>query len=170
MYHTHLNDAKQVTGGAAGPLVVLEPGEAFDPARDHVYLALWNGRTPGLLGQPKLLINGDTIVSPASELAPRVRHRFRLINIGAAVNIRFQLRSDTSLVEWKARAEDGADLPQAQRVMQPAAQLVAVGKTYDFEFTPPGPGEYELSAAFVFPPGLRAAGPAQRWRQRLVVR
>ncbi len=171
MYHTHLNDAKQLTSGAAGALVVLEPGEVFDRSRDHVYLAHWNGRPRGLAGTPALLINGDTLASPDVELAAGVSHRFRFINIGAALNVRFQLRRDTTLVGWQARAEDGADLPQAQRVPQPATQLVAVGETFDFEFTPPGPGEYELSAAFAIPPGLfRSIGPAQQWRQRVVVR
>jgi FtsP/CotA-like multicopper oxidase with cupredoxin domain len=172
MYHTHLNDAKQLTGGAAGALLVLEPGETFDPARDHVYLASWSGRRSGMAPPPPpdLIINGETGTAPPAELAAGVTHRFRLINIGAALNIRFQLRSDTTLVQWKARAEDGADLPAGLRVVQSSDQVVAVGETFDFEFTPPGPGEYELTAAFLPPPGAPPAGPRQRWRQRLVVR
>lgn len=172
MYHTHLNDIKQLTGGASGPLLVLEPGETFDPARDHVYLATWSGRKPRLAPPPPpdLIVNGDTAVAPTRQLEGGVTHRFRLINIGAALNIRFQLRRDTTLAEWKARAEDGADLPQRLRVLRPADQIVAVGKTFDFEFAPPGPGVYELTAAFVPLPGAPPAGARQRWRQRLVVR
>jgi len=52
--------------------------------------------------------------------------------------------------------------------MQPATQLVSVGETYDFEFTPPAPGAYELSVVFVPPPGLRVTRPP--WRQPLIVR
>jgi len=170
MYHTHLNDIKQVTAGAAGPLIVLEPGETFDPSRDHIYLALWGGRNPVLGRGQALIVNGDAGSSPDLALAPGVSHRFRFINIGVALNVRFQLRRDTATVEWKARAEDGADLPGALQVMQPATQSVPVGKTFDFELTPPGPGVYELSAVFVQPPGFTAAGPVQRWRQRIVVR
>ncbi len=169
MYHTHLNDAKQLTSGAAGPLIVLEPGEAFDPSRDHVYLALWNGRKAGV-GSQELLVNGDALSSPDQELSASVTHRFRFINIGAALNVWFQLRRDTTAVEWRARAEDGADLPATLRVMQAAIQAVAVGEIFDFEVMLPGPGVYELSAAFVQPPGFPPAGPAQRWRQRLVVK
>ncbi len=172
MYHTHLNDAKQLTGGAAGPLLVLEPGEVFDPARDHVYLATWSGRGPGMAPPPPphLIVNGDTAVSAAGELAAGITHRFRFINIGAALNVRFQLRRDTVLVPWKALAEDGADLPMDLRVVKPADQGVAVGETFDFEFTPPAPGVYELTAGFIPPAGAPPLGARQRWRQRLVVR
>lgn len=171
IYHTHLNDVAQVTGGAAGPLIVLEPGEIFNPARDHVYLSIWHGRPLGLLQIPGVLVNGDSIGSAPRDLEAGVTHRFRLINIGAAGVVRYSLRRDTTLVQWKARAKDGADLPPALRVMQSAVQLVSVGETYDFEFVPPGPGTYEISAAALIPPSFPGgAGPQHRWRQRLVVR
>jgi FtsP/CotA-like multicopper oxidase with cupredoxin domain len=171
IYHTHLNDVAQVTGGAAGPLLVLEPGEVFDPARDHVYLSIWHGRPLAPLQIPGVLVNGDSIGSAPKELEAGVTHRFRLINIGAAGVVRYSLRMDTTLVQWKARAKDGADLPPALRVMQAATQLVSVGETYDFEFIPPGPGTYEISAAALIPPGAPITqGPQHRWRQRLVVR
>ncbi|HEU5218477.1 MAG TPA: multicopper oxidase domain-containing protein [Gemmatimonadales bacterium] len=171
MYHTHLNDIQQLTSGATGPLIVLEPGEIFDPGRDHVYMTTWGGRVPGVGVSQNLLVNGDAGTSPDLVLAAGLRHRFRLINIGVALNVRFQLRRDTTTVQWQARAEDGADLPAALRVMLPAAQLVAVGETCDFEWTPVDPGVYELSATMVRPPGFTAPlGPAQRWVQRLVVR
>jgi FtsP/CotA-like multicopper oxidase with cupredoxin domain len=168
IYHTHLNDVAQVTGGAAGALIVLEPGDRFDPSRDHVYLTTWHGRPLVRLTIPGILVNGDSATSPATELVPGVVHRFRLINIGAAGVVRYSLRADTALVQWRARAKDGADLPDALRVMQPAMQLVAVGETYDFEFTPSAPGVYELNVASVLPPTVR--GTVLPWRQRLIVR
>ncbi len=168
IYHTHLNDVAQITGGAAGALIVLEPGERFDPTRDHVYLSLWHGPPAVRLALPGLLINGDSSSSPAKEIAAGVAHRFRFINIGAAGVVRYSLRADTALVQWRSRAKDGADLPEALRLMQPATQLVSVGETYDFEFTPAGPGVYELTAASVLAPGLKA--PPQPWRQRVIVR
>jgi len=155
--------------GAAGPLIVLEPGERFDSARDHVYLSMWHGRPVERLVQPGILINGDSSSSPAKEIVAELVHRFRLINIGAAGVVRYSLRVDTALAQWRARAKDGADLPEGLRVMQPATLLVAVGETYDFEFMPSRPGVYELSAVSVFPPGVRTSA-SQPWRQRLVVR
>ncbi len=161
MYHTHLNDLAQVTGGAVGAIVVLEPGEVYDPTRDHVYLGHWNGLRGNNEG-PSLLINGDSIGAKPHAMVAGTTHRFRFINIGPAASIAFQILRDTTVAVWRARAKDGADLPTLLRVDRPAMQLVAVGETYDFEFTPATAGEYTLSAAF-------GAGPPT-WRQRLIVR
>lgn len=162
MYHTHLNDVPQVTGGAVGALLVLEPGEAYDPARDHVYVGHWNGATAPPGKPVNLLVNGDSIGAPQHLLVAGIAHRFRFINIGPANNIRFEIRRDTTLASWRGRAKDGADLPTALQVEQPARQSLAVGETFDFEFTPPGAGEYLLTAAF----GMRPA----MWTQRLTFR
>ncbi|MGH7562698.1 MAG: multicopper oxidase domain-containing protein [Gemmatimonadales bacterium] len=160
MYHTHINDLEQVTGGAAGPLLVLEPGEVFDPARDHVYIGMWNG-LPAVEEHLVLLVNGDSARSAPKELAAGVTHRFRFINIGPAGILRFTIHRDTALIQWRPRAKDGADLPAGQRVLRRAEQLISVGETYDFDFLPE-PGEYELTMG-------RGPHPPE-WRQRLIVR
>ena len=41
-------------------------------------------------------------------------------------------------------AKDGFDLPPTQRRRRPSEQRLAVGETYDFEFTPTRPGEMHL--------------------------
>jgi len=172
IYHTHLNDIEQVTGGAIGPLVVLEPGERWDPTRDHVYLGGWSGlddvTSPGCIPPqsepkcwPRLMVNGDTLGNPPLELAAGVRHRFRFINLSPANNIQYALRRDTTVVQWVARAKDGADLPVPLRRARAAFQAVAVGETYDFEVIPEA-GELVLTATF--------AGDRTGWRQRLVFR
>ena len=79
------------------------------------------------------------------------------------------MRADTALVQWRARAKDGADLPEPLRTMQPAMQVVSVGETYDFDFIASGPGVYELSVLSVAPQGFRITA-SEPWRQRLVVR
>ncbi len=172
IYHTHINDIEQVTTGAIGPMVVLEPGEVFDPARDHVYLGGWNGpddetSAPCTGGRsspecgPKLMVNGDSTGAAPLELAAGVRHRFRFINLSPAISVRYAIRQDTTVIRWVARAKDGADLPAAVRTVRPAIQAVAVGETWDFELTPE-PGELVLTAAF---------GRGQpSWRQRLIIR
>jgi FtsP/CotA-like multicopper oxidase with cupredoxin domain len=159
MYHTHLNDVPQVTGGAVGALLVLEPGTRYDPARDHVYIGHWNGATAPPGAPMNLLVNGDSIGAPERAFAAGVTHRFRFINIGPANNIRFEIRRDTTMASWRGRAKDGADLPAALQVEQSAHQSLAVGETFDFDFTPPAPGQYVLTAAF----GVRPA----MWTQRL---
>jgi FtsP/CotA-like multicopper oxidase with cupredoxin domain len=153
MYHTHLNDLEQITSGLYGAIVVLEPGQRFDPAHDHVFVVGWDG--PGV----EQVVNGDTLGTPL-ELAAGVPHRLRFINIGVANTANFAIWQDSALVRWQRLAKDGADLPPNQATMVPARQFVQVGETYDFLFTPE-PGEYRLSV-----------GPPARpfFVQRLMVR
>lgn len=162
MYHTHMNDIEQVTGGAVGAIVVLEPGQRFDPTRDHVLLAHWNGLDVDSAGLLSLLINGDSLARTPITTTAGVRHRFRLINIGPANAVRWTIQRDTTLAAWTPLAKDGADLPPAVRGARPAEVFVAVGEIYDFEFTPPGPGRYEIAANFGRLPPV--------WRQALIVR
>lgn len=169
IYHTHLNDIAQVTGGAVGALLVLEPGERYDPLRDHVFLGHWNGTSgPPGGGGVGLLVNGDSLESPPLLLEPGVPHRLRLINIGPANMIRFRLRSvgpaagADSFAVWRARAKDGADLPPALRTAGPAVTLLAVGETADFDFTPEAGRSYLIEAGFNQRPGS--------WRRAVIVR
>jgi FtsP/CotA-like multicopper oxidase with cupredoxin domain len=138
MYHTHLNDYEQLTSGLYGPIVVLEPGETFDSTTDHVFVVGWDGPEP-----PRLLLNGDSRPVPRT-LRGGVTHRLRLVNIGMAIRIEFALLRDTTLMAWRPRAWDGADLPPEQATLRPARTVVAVGQTADFLFEPPGPGWYRL--------------------------
>ncbi len=142
IYHTHLNDFEQLTSGLYGALVVLEPGQRFDAATDHVYVAGWDGPED----PARILVNGDSI-APSLELTAGVPHRFRFVNIGMAVRLRFALLADSSLVSWRPVAKDGYDLPQAQARQGPAAVALAVGETADAVFQPPAKGEYRLTVS-----------------------
>ena len=140
IYHTHLNDFEQLTSGLYGAIVVLEPGHTFDPATDHVYVAGWDGEED----PPHILVNGDS-VAPPLELAAGVAQRFRFVNIGMAVQLRFSLAADSGLAVWRKVAKDGADLPPEQSRSGPAAIVLAVGETADASFTPSAPGSYRLT-------------------------
>jgi len=157
IYHTHLNDYEQLTSGLYGPLLVLEPGEHFDPSVDHVYMVGWDGPDERM----HWVLNGDSLPPPA-EFRAGVVHRLRFINIGMAGRVQFSIRRDTTLVTWRARAFDGADLPAAQATIGPATGIVNVGQTADFEFTPLGRGVYRLV--------LTAPNGHPLLEQRLVVR
>ncbi len=61
IYHTHLNDLEQLSSGLYGAIVVLEPGQRFDPLRDHVFVAGWDSPNPE---PPRILINGDSLPAP----------------------------------------------------------------------------------------------------------
>jgi FtsP/CotA-like multicopper oxidase with cupredoxin domain len=156
IYHTHLNDYLQLTSGLYGPIVVLEPGQVFDPATDHVYTLGWDGEDD----PPHLIVNGDSVSAPLA-LAAGAAHRFRFVNIGMAGRYSFSLRRDAALATWRPLAVDGADLPAAQSRVVPATYAIDVGQTADFEFLAPGPGAYSLALT---------SGDHLCWSQRLVVR
>lgn len=141
IYHTHLNDIEQVTSGLYGPIVVLEPGQTFDPATDHVFLSSWDGGEE----PPHVLINGDSLPRTES-LHSGLPHRFRFINIGPAGAVRYTIvrGQDTVPQSWRLLAKDGADVPESKRRPRRAFQSVNVGETWDFLFQPPEPGEYRL--------------------------
>jgi len=150
IYHTHLGDLVQLTAGLYGAIVVLEPGQHFDPRSDHVFVAGWDGD----VRPRRLLVNGDS-VPPPLELAAGQRHRLRFVNIGAAGFVRFALKRDTSLVRWRALAKDGADLPPALAVEGPATVQINVGETYDAELDAREPGNYELWLELTLRPGMQ---------------
>ena len=161
IYHTHLGDLVQLTSGLYGAMVVLEPGDHFDPRTDHVFVAGWDGD----VRPRRLLVNGDSVPRPL-ELAAGQRHRLRFVNIGAAGFVRFSLKRDTALVRWRAVAKDGADLPSLAAVDGPASARINVGETYDASFDASEPGEYELWAELTLRPGVAAVTK----RQRVIVR
>jgi len=138
MYHTHMNDIEQLTSGLYGGLVVLEPGQRWDPARDHIFVAGWDSEAEPI----RLLVNGDSLPPPL-ELAAGVAHRLRFVNIGAAGRWRFSIYQDTTLAQWRRLARDGADLPPAQAVTTHAVDRLDAGETRDVEFRP-ARGDYRL--------------------------
>ncbi len=77
------------------------------------------------------------------ELAAGVAHRFRFVNIGVADESSFAIYRDSTLVEWRRLARDGAELPPAQSLTEPSVELIDVGETRDVEFVP-SPGTYRL--------------------------
>jgi len=131
IYHTHIDDVKQMESGLYGPLIVLPPGQTFDSTTDHIV-------TISLHEYPDtfdVLMNGSVRPEPIV-LRVGVPNRIRVVIIPAAGSGELTLLSDTTPVRWRALAKDGADLPAALAIERPARQLVSVGETYDFEFTP----------------------------------
>ena len=138
IYHTHMNDVEQLTSGLYGGIVVLEPGQRFDPESDHLFVIGWDGPAD----PPHFLLNGDSIPKTMS-LRAGVEHRFRFVNIGVAAAPRIRVVRDTTPASWRAIAKDGADLPSSRRTVQPADTRLSVGETRDFTWTPPA-GTYRL--------------------------
>jgi len=165
IYHTHMRDLMQLAGGLYGAIVVLEPGQKFNSRTDHVFVSGWDWEWNCCnVKALHILINGDSVSSPPMYMDVGEAHRFRFVNMGAVFRTVYKLRQDSTLLEWRAIAKDGADLPHAQATMGPALVRVDVGETYDFEFTPTHAGEYTLSA-----PVTEQAPAGPRWTRRIIV-
>lgn len=138
IYHTHLDDVEQLVSGMYGPLVVLEPGQRWDPTHDFVFVG-GQARTAaaGLVvnggsGEPEIRMQlGDSI-------------RLRFVQIAVAFSMNYQLWRDSSVTEWRAIAKDGYDLPPSQATVRPARQRMGLGETFDAMFTPRERGRYEF--------------------------
>jgi FtsP/CotA-like multicopper oxidase with cupredoxin domain len=151
IYHTHWHDVGQLTSGLYGAMLVLEPGEKYEPATDKVMLI---GRAgPNGYVDP-LLLNGSP--QPNSmELIAGTRYRLRFVNMTPNDSFLIvTLTADGKPARWRAVGKDGAALPASQAVEQDAALNITVGETYDFEFTPQsGIVNYELAVRTPdFPP------------------
>ena len=55
-----------------------------------------------------------------------------------------RLLRDSTLLEWRAVAKDGMDLPADQAVTSPAEIQMGNGETYDFDFVPSTAGDLHL--------------------------
>ncbi|MEO6526698.1 MAG: multicopper oxidase domain-containing protein [Gemmatimonadaceae bacterium] len=157
IYHTHLNDFEQVTSGLYGGIIVLEPGQRYDPLRDHLFVIGWDGPQD----PPHWLVNGDSL-PPPMEMRVGQTQRLRFVNIGVAVSAFVVLRRDSAVVRWRALAKDGANLPATSATVRPAVQRVGVGETYDFELASPVAGRYRLA--------LEKRDGTPVWQQSLLVR
>ncbi|QJR37567.1 multicopper oxidase domain-containing protein [Gemmatimonas groenlandica] len=156
IYHTHLNDVVQLTSGLYGGIVVLEPGQRYNPARDHLFVVGWDGPDE----PARLLVNGDS-APPPKLLARGVTHRLRFVFIGAVNGNTLTLSDSTGPVTWRAVARDGYEMPAAQRELLPAKFRGWAGQTWDFEFQTDRPGVYRLTFG-------NPAKPV--WKGELVVR
>jgi len=136
IYHTHSDDSGALSKGLYGALIVVEPGQRYDPETDHVLILGVNGSERGAAGEnDEVLLNGE--LSPSIALKPGVPNRLRLINITAnRPGLTFAVMRQNEVANWKILAKDGSDLAEGQRSIGPASQQVAVGETYDFELTP----------------------------------
>ena len=154
IYHTHLDDVRQLSSGLYGPIIVLEPGQSLDPETDRIMLISVKGPSDNTA----VMLNGDTDPGPI-ELKQGVKYRFRFINITPHDPLlTVSLLKDSSPVTWRAIAKDGASLPVSQATERAARQIVSVGETYDFEFESGSATELRLE---ILRPARAAIGQSQ---------
>jgi len=157
MYHSHFNEMQQISSGLYGAIVVLEPGERFDPETDRVLVLSdggpWTSFTVDSMVPPTFL-NGRSAPEPL-RLRAGTTYRFRLINILTESGARVALLKGEEPVEWRAIAKDGAGLPPGLATLRPAQLTFLPGEIRDFEFTPAAKGDLVL--------GFGKARPGSTW-------
>ena len=137
MYHTHWHDVAQLVGGLYGAIIVLEPGQTYDPAVDHVLMLGLNSARD--TEHPPMALNGSSKPG-AIVLRAGVPNRLRVINITPnAVGLTVSMVNQFETLQWTLIAKDGADVVGEQKMPRLSRQLVAVGETSDFEITPSAP-------------------------------
>ncbi|HYV99179.1 MAG TPA: multicopper oxidase domain-containing protein [Gemmatimonadaceae bacterium] len=148
MYHSHVDDIRQQPAGLVGAMIVRDGPEKTLPEDHEIFL---KGARNGQLGNNDLEIGGvgvsDTIVAHAGT-PMRLRfmslvavHPNATITLTSRPDSSFKNLADSMIVNWTPIAKDGADLPAAVRVPIRARQVIAMGETYDFEYTPRRRGE-----------------------------
>ena len=147
LYHSHWNDDGQLMDGLYGPLLVLKPGQKFDPVHDRIFIA---GEIPTRpTGQ--VAFNGS-VNHPVTVLKAGQSYRFRMINITRNLSglifawRRVQPDGSTTPVDWLPIAKDGANLPKLLRQPEPN-RVISVGEKLDALITPQ-PGDYVLVSGY----------------------
>ncbi len=156
MYHSHFSEAKQMGAGLYGPIIVLAPGEKFNPETDRVLFFGTAGTVRNVIEGPfpRIVMNGSAAPGPM-ELKAGTRYRFRLFNLAGDAPTQVSLNQDGKPIEWRAVAKDGYPLPTTQALMKPAVLVFDPGEIYDFEITPAKAGELTLRFGipdFLLPP------------------
>jgi FtsP/CotA-like multicopper oxidase with cupredoxin domain len=141
IYHSHVAEARHLGSGMYGGLVVLEPGERWDPERDHLLIfSQWGVITPTYDAPIVLNAKRDPPIGP---LIADVPHRLRIINIAAGDMVSLNLVQDGSTINARRLAKDGVELPPNQAGVVPARFSLGEGETMDFEIRP-RPGNLRL--------------------------
>ena len=156
VYHSHLDDIKQLTKGLYGPMIVIGENEVYHPELDHFYMMGWKTSSPG---KPEDLdLNGWEEV-PDQQAKIGETHRLRLINIAPAGNGWVRMTKDDKIVPIKAMAKDGAEFPLPQQIELDVSPRLHVGETADYSFTPTEPGIYTFKVNYMM----------ARWEQTWIV-
>jgi FtsP/CotA-like multicopper oxidase with cupredoxin domain len=150
MYHSHMRELFQQTGGLSGALIVRDRGTARE-VDDHIFMLKGSlALTPDVPLDVNGKTNPDTLVLHIGRAARLRFMSLAVFNPNATVSLTARPDSsfanvrDTMLVRWKPLAKDGADLPSVERAVRAARQIVSIGETFDFEYTPDRRGNLRL--------------------------
>jgi FtsP/CotA-like multicopper oxidase with cupredoxin domain len=142
MYHSHMDDGWQLGSGLDGPLIVMPPGQRFDPETDHVVMI---SESYEKAGSPYVAIGG-TLTPPPLAMAAGIPQRLRLIVLTlGGENLVASLSDGSHVLRWTPIAKDGRDLPARLQRETIATRGLTIGETRDFRFTPATPGMLTLN-------------------------
>jgi FtsP/CotA-like multicopper oxidase with cupredoxin domain len=142
IYHTHVDEIRQQQAGLSGALLVVDDPASFNAARDWVMLITIPRKTED--ANTVVLLNGSAQPAPR-EMRVGERYRLRFINAHTfRPSMRMRLLRESALLEWRALAKDGMDLPADQALTGAAEVQMGNGETYDFEFAPTSAGEIRV--------------------------
>jgi FtsP/CotA-like multicopper oxidase with cupredoxin domain len=147
MYHSHFNEPRQMGDGLYGPIIVLEPGQKYDPETDRTFFFGTAGFLESFLAAPPSVIMNGSAKPPPMELKAGKTYRFRFFNLAGDNATLVSLSRGATPLEWRAVAKDGYPLPASQATTRPATLLFDPGEIYDFEFTPKDRGEMTFAFA-----------------------
>ncbi len=131
MYHAHMDDGWQLGEGTDGALVVMPPGEAFDPTTDHLIMI---SESYEKAGSPYVAIGGSLAPEPlAMTVGVPQRLRFAELSLSGE-NLAISLSEGSHVLRWTPIAKDGRDLPLRLQRETVATQALTIGETRDFRF------------------------------------
>jgi FtsP/CotA-like multicopper oxidase with cupredoxin domain len=141
MYHAHMDDGWQLGSGLVGPLIVMPPGQSFDPTTDHIVMI---SESYEEAGSPFVAIGG-LLKPPPMTMTAGVPQRLRFGDLTlAGQDFVVSLIDEGRVVRWTPIAKDGRDLPPALRREEVATHAMTIGETRDFRFIPSHPGRLDL--------------------------
>ena len=142
IYHPHADEVRQQEAGLSGAIVVLDDPATYDATHDIVLLVSTPRRNAD---GTTVFLNGTNAPRPL-DMRVGERYRLRFVDIHTyRPSMIARLMRDSTLLEWRAVAKDGHDLPSEQATTRPAQQQAGNGETYDFEFTPTAPGDLRFT-------------------------
>ena len=138
IYHTHVDELRQMGGGLYGALLVVPPGSRYDERNERVIVLGSASDTT------EILFNGEYQPDLKLEAGHTYRLRFVHIMIARPGMVTVLLDSTGKPDQWTLVAKDGADLPAHQRKLSASTQPMSNGETYDFLFTPRSAGTWRV--------------------------
>jgi FtsP/CotA-like multicopper oxidase with cupredoxin domain len=145
IYHTHVDEVRQMQAGLSGALLVMADPGTYDPERDLVMMITAPRKDENAA---IVMLNGAMTPAPR-EMRVGEHYRLRFINVHTArPSMRMRMVRGDKLLEWRGLAKDGMDLPPDQSITSASEVQMGNGETYDFDFAPtPGELRFEVLSA-----------------------